>query len=161
MGVTEPWQEKDDEQGSIFFLIFKKILKHSHTIPHTFKHKIHVHIFSFQVSAAVNSLQEIYAKQDEEASSLFKITTSSMNLYKNKIQTMDKTRQLIRYKMGEEVFELWDGQFVARKPMQLWELDINTVSIVIFLDFFKIMHQTLLNSFTHFWTSIFREILRW
>ena len=83
MGVTEPWQEKDDEEGSIFFLIFKKILKYFHTIPHTFKHKIHVHVFSFQVSAAVNSLQEIYAKQDEEASSLFKTTTSSMNLYNN------------------------------------------------------------------------------
>ena len=53
--------------------------------------------------------------------------------------------------MGEEAFELWDGQFVARKPMQLWELDINTVSIVIFLDFFLKLctkhYQTLSHTF--------------
>ena len=63
---------------------------------------------------------------------------------------MEKIRQLIRNNMGEETFELWDGQFVARKPMQLQVLDINTVSNVIFNLFFLIMHQTLPNTFAHF-----------
>ena len=78
----------------------------------------------------------IYTDQDEDATNLFKVATNSMMLYNKKLQTMSKTRQLIQDNMAEDDFEIWDGKFIQRKPMQLWLLDIEIVSIIIFFFFF-------------------------
>ena len=131
------------------FFKFNNITKHSHTLPHTFEHK-YTCIF-FQVSAVVKSLQVIYADQDEEATNLFKVATNFMMLYNKKLQTMSKTRQLIQDNMAEDDFEIWNGKFIQRKPMELQLLDIETVSIVIFLKFFKKLstkhYRTILHTF--------------
>ena len=84
------------------------------------------------MSSTVKSLQEIYARMDQEATNLFKAATSTMTIYKSKIRTLGKMRQLIQDTVTERQFKDWDQQFVCRKPIQLQLLDIERVSIVIF-----------------------------
>ena len=123
----------DPEPESIFFIF---LLEHSQTFPHMFEHKIYVHVFFsvfFQVSAAVKSLQEIYARDDVESSNLFKIVMDAMNVYNMKLKTMQKIRDVIRDNMGEGEYNRWSGQYVTKKPMHI---QVGTVSIVIFFNFF-------------------------
>ena len=77
-------------------------------------------------------MQEIHGEVDEEATKLFKLAVDTMNFYNNKVKTMEKTRGFIRDNMKEQALEMWDGQYVARRPIQLRVLDVNTVSIVTF-----------------------------
>ena len=95
----------------------------------------------FQVSAAVKSLQEIYARDDVELSNLFKIVIDAMNVYNMKLKTMQKIRDMIRDNIWEGEYNRWSGQYVTKKPMHI---QVGTVSIVIlkkiFFFFFKIKH---------------------
>ena len=84
------------------------------------------------MSVAVKSLQDIYADEDEEATNLLKVATNSMLHYNKKLQTMSETRQLIQDNIDADDFEILDGKFIQRRPMQLQLLDVETVSIIIF-----------------------------
>ena len=75
--------------------------------------------FFYQVSDTVKCLQEIYGGGDEEASKLFKLAVDSMNVYNQEIKTMKTTRVLFQDNMNEEQFEMWDSQYIARRPLQL------------------------------------------
>ena len=86
-------------------------------------------MFFLQVLAAAKGLQEIYARDDVEANNLFKIVMDVVNLYNMKINTMQKTRDIIRDNMGEGEYERWRWEYTTRKPMHL---KVITVSIVIF-----------------------------
>ena len=84
------------------------------------------------MSSAVKSLQEIYARMDQETTDLFRAATRTMTIYNSKIRTLEKITQLIQDNVTERQFKEWDQQFVHRKPIQLCLLDIERVSIVIF-----------------------------
>ena len=61
---------------------------------------------------------------------IFKIALDAMNACNLKIETMEKTKQIIKDNMGEEEYKAWAEQYITRKPMQM---KVTSVSIVIFL----------------------------
>ena len=76
------------------------------------------------------SARNIWGREkDEEASKLFKLAVDSMNVCNQKIKTMKTTRVLIQDNMNREQFEMWDSQYIARRPLQLRILDDEMVSI--------------------------------
>ena len=86
-------------------------------------------IHFFQVSAAVRSLQKIYARDEVEANSVFKIAVDAMNMYNLKIKTMENTRELIKDNVRDEEYQRWSKQSIPRRSMQI---KAAAVSIVIF-----------------------------
>ena len=127
----------DPESVSIYIFFF---LKHSCTFSNIKYMYMYFFLVFSQVSAAVKSLQEIYARDDVELSNLFKIVMDAMNVYNMKLKTMQKVRDVIRDNMGEEEYNRWSGQYVTEKPMHI---QVGTASIVIFFSFLKL--NTVLN----------------
>ena len=93
-------------------------------------------MFFFQLSETAKQLQEIFSKIDWEASEIFKTATNVMTIYNSQLNTLHKTKQLLKATMPEKEFKKWEGELVKRKPVQLKLLDVETVGIMNYL-FFK------------------------
>ena len=95
---------------------------------------------------------KIYKSEDTEAVSLFHIMVNTMNLYNEKINTLNSTRLLIQSMATKQQFEDFDALYINRCKVQMSLVDESTVStyILIFLKFMlfkKIYSQTLSNTF--------------
>ena len=77
---------------------------------------------------------DIYKRQDAEAT-LFNIMVNAMNVYNDKIRTLDNTRSLIKSMTSTEQFEDFDMLYINRWKVKMGLKDETTVSTHI--DFFK------------------------
>ena len=80
-------------------------------------------------------MQDIYASGEAEASTIFNMLRTNLELYNRKLKTLQQTRDLLEQITPSNEFNDWDLQYVARKELTLSVEDVQ-VSIILFF-FFK------------------------
>ena len=96
----------------------------------------------------------VYDQQEAEASDLYNAICANIELYNNKITTLNMTRDIIQDFTGADEFIEWDMKFQARITLKIDTVQI-LVSIFSPFFFFKILlycfnSRTLSNIFKHF-----------
>ena len=80
-------------------------------------------------------MQDIYAREEAEASTIFNMLRMNLELYNRKLKTLQQTRDLLEQITPSNEFNDWDLQYVAWKELTLSVEDAQ-VSIILFF-FFK------------------------
>ena len=80
-------------------------------------------------------MQDIYAREEAEASMIFNMLRTNLELYNRKLKTLQQTRDLLEQITPSNEFNDWDLQYVAQKELTLSVEDVQ-VSIILFF-FFK------------------------
>ena len=80
-------------------------------------------------------MQDIYAREEAEASTIFNMLRTNLVLYNQKLKTLQQTRDLLEQITPSNEFNDWDLQYVAQKELTLSVEDVQ-VSIILFF-FFK------------------------
>ena len=78
----------------------------------------------------------------------------NLELYNQKLKTLQQTRDLLEQITPSNKFNDWDLQYVARKELTLSVEDVQVSIISIISEYY----QTLSNTLKHFRTSIFRNV---
>ena len=68
--------------------------------------------FFFQVPPP--SLLDIYTDEDEEASALYESCQNMVAMYKKKLATMKRTKEVIQAQLPEGEFKEWESKYAAR-----------------------------------------------
>ena len=80
-------------------------------------------------------MQDIYAREEAEASVIFNMLRMNLELYNRKLKTLQQTRDLLEQITPSNEFNDWDLQYVAWKELTL-SVEDTQVSIILFF-FFK------------------------
>ena len=80
-------------------------------------------------------MQDIYAREEAEASTIFNMLRTNLEIYNRKLKTLQQTRDLLEQITPSNEFNDWDLQYVAQKELTLSVEDVQ-VSIILFF-FFK------------------------
>ena len=80
-------------------------------------------------------MQDIDAREEAEASTIFNMLRTNLELYTQKLKTLQQTRDLLEQITPSNEFNDWDLQYVAQKELTLSVEDVQ-VNIILFF-FFK------------------------
>ena len=61
----------------------------------------------------------LYDPQEAEASTLFNMICTNLELYNQKLATLQNTREMIENISNSDEFNEWDGMYTARKMLDL------------------------------------------
>ena len=73
----------------------------------------------FQVAEVKEELKIIYSCEEAEASTIYNLLMMNLELYNQKLKTLEKTRDLIEQMTPADEFNEWDGMYTARKMLDL------------------------------------------
>ena len=76
-------------------------------------------------------MQDIYAREEAEASMIFNMLRMNLELYNRKLKTLQQTRDLLEQITPSNEFNDWDLQYVAQKELTL-SVEDEQVSIILF-----------------------------
>ena len=79
-------------------------------------------------------MQDIYAREEAEASTIFNMLRMNLELYNRKLKTLQQTRDLLEQITPSNEFNDWDLQYVVWKELTLSVEDAQ-VSIILFFLF--------------------------
>ena len=98
---------------------------------------------------------ELYNHQEAEASALYKMLCTNLELYNRKLTTLERTRDIIKGMSEVVEFYEWDSMYVARKALKLNVIKLH-ISIILFWQIlnFVIYLKILSNIIKHSWTLL-------
>ena len=64
-------------------------------------------------------MQDIYAREEAEASTILNMLRTNLELYNRKLKTLQQTRDLLEQITPSNEFNDWDLQYVAQKELTL------------------------------------------
>ena len=67
-------------------------------------------------------MQDIYAREEAEASTIFNMLGMNLELYNQKLKTLQQTRDLLEQITPSNEFNDWDLQYVAQKELVTFSL---------------------------------------
>ena len=91
---------------------------------------IYLYVY-FQVAEVKEELKTIYSCEEAEASTIYNLLMTNLELYNQKLKTLEKTRDLIEQVTPVDEFNEWDCLYVTHKELKLDVVD-QRVSIIHF-----------------------------
>ena len=82
---------------------------------------------------------DLHDRQEAEASTLYTMLLTNIELYKRKLGSLEMTRELTEGMCGPDEFNEWDEKYIARKHLKL-DIVEGLVSILLF-NFFNLFEE--------------------
>ena len=83
----------------------------------------------FYVADVKEELKTIYSCEEAEASTIYNLLMTNLELYNRKLKTLEKTKDLIEQMTPADEFNEWDCLYIAQKELKLDVVD-QGVSII-------------------------------